>query len=335
MLVQAVADSCEPFDAIETAHLDRLIARIGDAKVVLLGEASHGTSEFYRMRDRITRELIVKKGFRFVAIEGDWPDAARVDHYVRHLEYPPSEWTAFARFPVWMWRNNEVRAFVDWLRHHNAPLETPSRVAFHGLDLYSLYDSIRAVLKYLDQVDPATAHVARERYGCLTPWQSDPATYGPDRRLSDLRVVCRCRINRPLAEAQRICGTRWRAFHGRRPKRSADRQCERYYRIMYYGSRASWNLRDGHMFETLKTLLRFYGENTKAVVWAHNSHIGNAAATEMFSRGEYNLGHLCRREFGPLAYAIGFGTDSGTVAAASQWDGPMQIKTVLPAVPES
>ena len=145
---------CEPFDSIETAQLDRLLARIGDAKVVLLGEATHGTSEFYRMRDRITRELITKKGFRFVAIEGDWPDAARVDHYVRHLEYPPSEWTAFARFPVWMWRNNEVRAFVDWLRHHNAPLKAAARVAFHGLDLYSLYDSIRAVLKYLDQVDP-------------------------------------------------------------------------------------------------------------------------------------------------------------------------------------
>jgi protein-L-isoaspartate(D-aspartate) O-methyltransferase len=158
------------------AQCDRLLARIGDAQVVLLGEASHGTSEFYRMRDRISRELIAKKGFRFVAIEGDWPDAARVDHYVRHLEYPPSEWTAFARFPTWMWRNNEVRVFVDWLRSHNAALNPAKRVAFHGLDLYSLYDSIRAVLKYLDEVDPATAR-ARERYGCLTPWQSDPATY--------------------------------------------------------------------------------------------------------------------------------------------------------------
>ena len=121
-LARKIANACEPFDAIETAPLDRLLARIGDARVVLLGEASHGTSEFYRMRDRISRELIAKKGFRFVAIEGDWPDAARVDHYVRHMEYPPSEWTAFARFPTWMWRNNEVRAFVDWLRAHNAPL---------------------------------------------------------------------------------------------------------------------------------------------------------------------------------------------------------------------
>ena len=177
-LPRNIAAYCEPFESLETAQFDRLMARIGDAKVVLLGEAGHGTSEFYRMRDRITRELIAKKGFRFVAIEGDWPDAAHVDHYVRHLEYPPSEWTAFARFPTWMWRNEEARTFVEWLRAHNAGLKPGDRVAFHGLDLYSLYNSIRAVLKYLDEIDPSTARVARERYGCLTPWQSDPATYG-------------------------------------------------------------------------------------------------------------------------------------------------------------
>jgi protein-L-isoaspartate(D-aspartate) O-methyltransferase len=337
-LAQTVAATCEPFQSIETASLDDLLARIGDAKVVLLGEATHGTSEFYRMRDRITRELIVRKGFRFVAIEGDWPDAARVDHYVRHLEYPPSEWTAFARFPVWMWRNNEVRAFVDWLRAHNAPLEAAARVAFHGLDLYSLYDSIRAVLKYLDRVDPATARVARERYGCLTPWQSDPATYG-HAALTGTYPTCESDVAVVLTDLMQ----KRREYAERDGERFMDAvqnarliaNAERYYRIMYYGSRASWNLRDGHMFETLKTLLSFYGPSTKAVVWAHNSHVGNAAATEMFSRGELNLGHLCRKEFGNLAYSIGFGTHGGTVAAASSWDGPMEIKTVLPAIPES
>ena len=337
-LAQTVADDCEPFESIESARLDLLLSRIGDARVVLLGEASHGTSEFYRMRERISRELITKKGFRFVAIEGDWPDAARVDHYVRHLEYPPSEWTAFARFPVWMWRNNEVSAFIDWLRHHNASLKGASRVAFHGLDLYSLYDSIRAVLKYLDQVDPHSARVARERYGCLTPWQSDPATYG-HAALTGAYPTCEADVVRVLTDL----------LHKRRDYAERDGErfmdavqnarlitnAERYYRIMYYGSRASWNLRDSHMFETLKTLLAFYGPRSKAIIWAHNSHIGNAAATEMFSRGEYNLGHLCRKEFGDLAYAIGFGTHTGTVAAASNWDGPMEIKTVLPAIPDS
>ena len=337
-LPQTIAESCQPFRAIETADLDELLARIGDAKVVLLGEATHGTSEFYRMRERITRELITRKGFRFVAIEGDWPDAARVDHYVRHLEYPPSEWTAFARFPVWMWRNSEVRAFVDWLRAYNASVKTAARVAFHGLDLYSLYDSIRAVLKYLDRVDPATAQAARERYGCLTPWQSDPATYGHAALTgtyptceADVAVVLTDLLQKRREYAERDGEQFMDAVQNARLIANA----ERYYRIMYYGSRASWNLRDSHMFATLKTLLAYYGPNSKAVVWAHNSHIGNAAATEMFSRGEYNLGHLCRKQFGNLVYAIGFGTNGGTVAAASNWDGPMEIKSVLPAIPES
>jgi protein-L-isoaspartate(D-aspartate) O-methyltransferase len=337
-LAGKIADACERFEMPETARLERLLERIGDARVVLLGEASHGTSEFYRMRDRISRELITNKGFRFVAIEGDWPDAARIDHYVRHLEYPPSEWTAFARFPTWMWRNNEVRAFVDWLRSHNAPLKPAQRVAFHGLDLYSLYDSIRAVLKYLDEVDPATARVARERYGCLTPWQSDPATYG-HAALTGAYPTCESEVAVVLTELLH----KRRAYAERDGERFMDAvqnarliaNAEQYYRVMYYGSRASWNLRDSHMFETLKTLLAFYGPKSKAIIWAHNSHIGDASATEMFSRGEYNLGHLCRKEFGIQAYAIGFGTNTGTVAAASNWDGPMEIKQVVPAIPES
>ena len=156
-LAQAIAKVSEKFTSIDSVDLGPMLQRIGDARVVLLGEATHGTSEFYRMRERISRALIEHKGFSFVAIEGDWPDAARIDHYVRHMEYPPSEWTAFARFPVWMWRNREVREFVDWLRAHNAGVEPEKRVAFHGLDLYSLYNSIRSVLDYLDSVDPQTA----------------------------------------------------------------------------------------------------------------------------------------------------------------------------------
>jgi protein-L-isoaspartate(D-aspartate) O-methyltransferase len=337
-LGQEIAAACEPFEAIETATLDQLLARVGDARIVLIGEATHGTSEFYRMRARISRELIEKKGFRFVAIEGDWPDAARVDHYVRHLEYPPSEWTAFARFPTWMWRNNEVREFVDWLRGHNAALKASDRTAFHGLDLYSLYDSIRAVLKYLDEVDPATARAARERYGCLTPWQSDPATYG-HAALTGSYPTCESEVAGVLIEL----------LHKRRSYAEHDGErfmdavqnarlianAEQYYRIMYYGSRASWNLRDSHMFDTLKTLLAFYGPKARGIVWAHNSHCGDAAATEMASRGEYNIGHLCRQEFGRQCYIIGFGTNSGTVAAASNWGGPMEIKTVQFAVSES
>lgn len=334
-LAKTIGTSCERFEAIASADLEPLLRRIGDARIVLLGEATHGTSEFYRMRERISRDLIEQKGFSFIAIEGDWPDAARVDHYVRHAEYPPSEWTAFARFPVWMWRNQEVRDFVDWLRARNATVGAGNRVAFHGLDLYSLYNSIRSVLNYLDDVDPQTARVARERYGCLTPWQSDPATYG-HAALTGTYQTCEREVVTILLDLME----KRQAYAEHDGERFLDAvqnarlvaNAERYYRIMYYGSRASWNLRDGHMFETLKTLLSFHGPASKAIVWAHNSHVGDSAATEMSSRGEYNIGHLCRQEFGNAAYSIGFGTNSGTVAAASDWDGPMEVKAVRPAM---
>ena len=337
-LVQKIADAAEPFASIDTADLGPLLERLGDARVVLLGEATHGTSEFYRMRERISRELIVKKGFRFIAIEGDWPDAARVDHYVRHFEYPAAEWTAFAQFPTWMWRNNEVRDFVNWLREHNAAAKPRARVAFHGLDLYSLYVSIRAVLNYLDDVDPDAGRVARERYGCLTPWQGDPATYGQAALIGSYRT---CEPN--VVSALRDLLAKRLAYVGHDGERYFDAvqnarlitNAERYYRVMYYGSRASWNLRDEHMFTTLKNLLTFYGPDSKAIVWAHNSHVGDSAATEMASRGEHNIGHLCRQEFGSSAYLIGFGTNSGTVAAASDWDGPMKVKKVQPALSKS
>ena len=310
-LVKRITDAAEPFGSIDTVDLVPLLERVGDARLVLLGEATHGTSEFYRMRERISRELIVKKGFRFIAIEGDWPDAARVDHYVRHLEYPPSEWTAFARFPTWMWRNNEVRDFVNWLREHNAGAKHEARVAFHGLDLYSLYVSICSVLNYLDQVDPEAAKVARQRYGCLTPWQGDPATYGHAALTGSYRT-CEPHVVRALKELleKRVAYTEHdgeRFFDAVQNARLVT-NAERYCRIMYYGSRASWNLRDEHMFTTLKNLLAFYETGSKAIVWAHNSHVGDSAATEMALRGEHNIGHLCRQEFGGSAY-LGHGRD--------------------------
>ncbi len=337
-LACSIADCAESFGSVELVNLDPLLRRIGNARVVLIGEATHGTSEFYRMRARISRELILKKDFNFVAIEGDWPDAARVDHYVRHFEFPASEWTAFARFPVWMWRNNEVREFVDWLRTHNTKIPAEQRVAFHGLDLYSLYNSIRAILKYLDDVDPAAARIARQRYGCLTPWQTDPATYGHAALTGSYRT-CEEDVVHMLADLVH----KHRQYGEHDGERFLDvvqnarlvANAERYYRIMYYGSRASWNLRDEHMFETLKTLQAFHGLQSKAIIWAHNSHVGDSAATEMSARGEYNIGHLCRNEFGASVYAIGFGTDSGTVAAASDWDAPMEIKTVRPSHAQS
>jgi erythromycin esterase-like protein len=332
---QAILSASEEFSSIDSVDLKPMLKRIGDARVVLLGEATHGTSEFYRMRERISRELIEHKGFKFIAIEGDWPDAACIDRYVRQSAVAPSEWTAFARFPVWMWRNREVRQFVDWLRTHNGGVNQNERVAFHGLDLYSLYNSIQSVLNYLDSVDPPTAQVARRRYGCLTPWQSDPAVYG-HATLTGKYQTCEGEVTSMLTDLLK----KRQAYAEHGGERFLDAvqnarlvaNAERYYRIMFYGSRASWNLRDGHMFDTLKNLLSFHGPASKGIVWAHNSHVGDSAATEMSARDEYNIGHLCREEYGSVCYSVGFGTNTGTVAAASNWDEPMQIKTVRPAL---
>lgn len=337
-LVNRMAQVAEPFDSVDELPLEALLARIADRRLVLLGEASHGTSEFYRARQRITRALIEEKGFDFVAIEGDWPDVARIDHYLRHAEYPPSEWTAFARFPTWMWRNEEVRGFVDWLRAYNGDRKPGARVAFHGLDLYSLDQSIAAVVDYLDDVDPAAAAVARGRYECLAPFESDPASYGRRARRAGF-ASCEAAVADVLHDLQ----AHQHAYAGHDGERFLDAvhnarlvvSAEAYYRLMHDDAHNSWNLRDTHMFETLEALLAHHGEGSRCVVWAHNSHIGDARATSMSRRGEINIGQLCRERFGDAAYLIGFGTNTGTVAAASDWGAPMQVKTLRPALPGS
>src|SRR5208282_5096701 len=227
---------------------------------------------------------------------------------------------------------------VDWLHARNTDRKPENRVAIYGLDLYSLFTSIRSVLTYLDDVDPDSARIARQRYGCLTPWQTDPATYGHAATTGAYRT-CENEVVRMLEDILHKQSD-YAAHDGERFMDAVQNarlvtDAERYYRIMYYGSRASWNLRDNHMFETLKTLLAFHGSTSKGIVWAHNSHLGDSAATEMSARGEFNLGHLCRQEFAEASYSIGFGTNTGTVAAASNWDEPMQIKTVRPALAES
>jgi erythromycin esterase-like protein len=334
-----VREMCEPLPPPERSEeFGALFARFADARVVLLGEATHGTSEFYRARSAITRRLIERHGFGIVAVEADWPDAARIDKYVRHWAAEPSRDEAFARFPTWMWRNVEVLDFIHWMRCRNEGRPAEAMVEFRGLDVYSLGGSIRAVLDYLDTVDPQAAKAARRRYGCLTPWQSDPAAYGraviygekepcEDAAIQQLRDL----LDKRLEDLGRDGEALFDATQNARIVRAA----EQYYRIMYRGSTESWNLRDRHMFDTLRNVLERRGPNAKAVVWAHNSHIGNAAATAMGWQGEFNIGELCRTAFGDEAVLIGFGTDRGTVAAASDWDGPMEIKTVLPARSDS
>jgi protein-L-isoaspartate(D-aspartate) O-methyltransferase len=331
-----IAECAEPIGRIEDAPLDGLLERIGDARVVLLGECTHGTSELYRMRTRITQELILRRGFDAVAIEGDWPDAAAVDRYIRNTPSRERPWVPFARFPTWMWRNAETRDLVEWLRAFDAEAGRP--VSFSGLDLYSMFTSAYEVVRYLDRVDPLAARAARERYGRLTPWQHDPAAYGRAALVGrmqscekDVIAMLRDLLAKRLAYSAQDGDEFFDAAQNARAVAGA----EHYYRAMYYGHVESWNLRDQHMFDTLRSILAHRGPASKIVVWAHNSHVGDAGATEMAARGEHNIGHLCRRAFGDDMFSIGFGTDHGTVAAAHGWDEPMQVMRVRPARADS
>jgi erythromycin esterase-like protein len=306
---------------------------------MLLGEASHGTSEFYRARAAITRRPIERHGVIIVAVEADWPDAASVDSHVRQRPRPAPAEPPFQRFPTWMWRNTDVATFIEWLRGWNAERPDAAQAGFYGLDLYNLSGSIRAVLDYLDRVDPEAASVARQRYGCLTPWAKEPQSYGR-MALSAGYAECEAGVVKMLRDLldSRI---EYASHDGERfldatANARLVKNAEAYYRAMYYGAAESWNLRDTHMFETLCALLEAKGPQAKAVVWAHNSHIGDASKTEMgVSRDELNIGQLCRERFGKAAALIGFGTHGGTVACADDWDGPMQVKRVNPSRPDS
>ncbi len=335
-LPQRIAAAAEPLPDVDDPSFGEYFERWGDRRVVLLGEASHGSSEFYRARAAITRRLIERHGFTIVAVEADWPDAAAYNRYVQDRS-PGLPASAFRRFPAWMWRNREVLEFVQWLRGRNRSVPTSAAAGFYGLDIYNMRASISAVLAYLDAVDPEAAEIARQRYGCLTPWQDEPSRYGravltAGYRTCETAVVEQCRdlLQRQL-EADDGEGLLDAAQNAR-----LVASAERYYRIMYYGGAESWNLRDTHMFETLEQVLQAAGADARAVVWAHNSHIGDARATGMGRRrGEINIGQLCRQRFGDDAALIGFGTHEGEVAAATDWDGDMEIKRIRPSLDDS
>jgi erythromycin esterase-like protein len=336
-LPQLIAGAAEPLPPIDDPAFGRLFDRFADAKVVLLGEASHGTSEFYLARAAITHRLVERHGFNIVALEADWPDARVFDAYVRRRPTPAEAADAFTRFPTWMWRNREFDAFLHRLRDYNRGREEAAQAGVYGLDLYNLAASIRTVISYLEAEDPEAARVARERYGCLAPWAEEPARYGRQ-ALSGGYARCERAVNAMLRELleKKFAGQDGEALLDATQSARLVRDAEAYYRAMYYGGAESWNLRDRHMFETLESLLEAKGLDARAVVWAHNSHIGDARATEMgVLRDELNIGQLCRERWGEQARLIGFGTHSGSVACADDWDEPMQIKTVKPSLPGS
>jgi erythromycin esterase-like protein/adenine/guanine phosphoribosyltransferase-like PRPP-binding protein len=324
---------------------DPLLRRIGDAHLVLLGEASHGSEEFYRIRADITRRLIAEHGFTAVAVEADWPDAYRVNRFVRGENEDADADAAlsgFLRFPTWMWRNDVVREFVAWLRSFNEGIAAAgARVGFYGLDLYSLHSSIDAVLEYLHRTDPAAAARARYRYACFDHFGEDPQAYGYAANF-DLSQSCEDAVVAQLLElrrtAARMDGHHDDALFFAEQNARLVRNAEAYYRSMFRGRTSPWNLRDTHMMETLEALIQRgtqVGQPAKIVVWAHNSHLGDARATQMGARGELNLGQLVRVRYADTAVLVGFSTYQGTVTAAADWDEPPQRRRVRPGLPGS
>jgi erythromycin esterase-like protein len=347
-VIDAIRHEAHPLGG-DAGDYDGLLQRIGDARIVLLGEASHGTHEFYRERVRITQRLVTELGFAVVAVEGDWPDAHRVCRYVQGARGDDNAEEAlrgFRRFPSWMWRNADVLDLVGWLRSHNDRLRRGARrVGFHGLDVYSLSASMEAVLTYLEEHDPPAAVRARARYECLKPFTAESAAYGRT-VLFGVSEPCRRGVLAQLVELRRRAADYVRLdgeaaedaqFHAEM-NATVVADAEEYYRTMFSDRAGSWNLRDRHMADTLDHLLAHLDRDagtTRAVVWAHNSHIGDARATEMTHRGELNLGQLLRERHGSDVFNVGFTTYTGTVTAAAEWGQPAERKRVRPALPES
>ena len=329
----------------ESTDFDPLLKMIGDSRFVMIGEASHGTHEFYRLRAQITKRLIAEKGFNAVAVEADWPDAYRVNEFVRFQSKDQDAVDAlagFQRFPAWMWRNADVLDFVGWLRNYNERHHS-KRAGFYGLDLYSLHASIRAVLNFLDKVDPEAARRARYRYACFEDFGEDTQAYGYAASFG-LSKSCEDEVIHQWMEMrQRAADLARRDGHASpdefffaEQNARLVKNAEEYYRSMFRERISSWNLRDSHMAETLDALVQHLGRTSaKIVIWAHNSHLGDARATEMGQQGELNLGQLVRQQYGKQSVSVGFSTYTGTVTAASEWDGPAERKHVRPALPGS
>lgn len=322
---------------------------IGDARYVLIGEATHGTHEFYEERARITQRLIVEKGFNAVAVEADWPDAYRVNRFVRDQGDDADavqSLQGFQRFPSWMWRNTDVVNFVDWLRSYNDGFEPDDKVGFYGLDLYSLFTSMDEVLHYLEGVDPAGARAARWRYSCFDQYQDDSERYAYAAGIGisescENAVIAQLQAlqQHALSYMQRDSGDAHDAFFYAQQNARLVINAEAYYRTMFRGRVSSWNLRDRHMAETLDALSGHVearvGRPAKVVIWEHNSHVGDARATEISRIGEWNVGQLARERYGDEARLIGFSTYEGWVTAATEWGGPAEHKQVRPALPGS
>jgi erythromycin esterase-like protein len=326
-LLREIESLAQPLSRVD--DIEPLLESIGDSRFVLLGEATHGTSEFYRWRDEISRRLIAEKGFSFIAVEGDWPDCYAVNRYVKGVAGDSAEDVlhAFARWPTWMWANREVVELAEWMKSHNRSLPSGAQAGFYGLDVYSLWESMHSVLDYLEQMDPSLAQNARRAYSCFEPYEEDAQEYA--RATALVPTSCEDEAVRILAALRSRAGE-FRddgpdAYFNAEQNALVARNAELYYRTMVRGGAASWNVRDNHMVETLNRLMEHHGANAKAIVWEHNTHIGDARFTDMARSGMVNVGQLVRQEHAHEGVClVGFGTHRGSVIAGREWGAPMQ-----------
>lgn len=322
------------------ADLDALLEDIGERPIVMLGEASHGTHEYYTWRTAISKRLITEKGFRFIAVEGDWPDCYKINRYVKGYKDAGSSITGvlqhFDRWPTWMWANWEVAALAEWLREYNTTKPMEERVGFYGLDVYSLWDSMYAMMDYLQKEDPQAAQSVKQAIKCFAPFEENEQAYA---RYSLTEHSCRDKVLAVLREIRKkshhLDGDREAGFNTEQNALIAV-NAENYYRAMMGFDNESWNVRDTHMMETLDRLLAFHGDDSKGIVWAHNTHIGDARATDMKRAGMVNIGQLAREQYGiNQVYLVGFGSYEGKVIAGDEWGAPMQVMDVPPAKEDS
>ncbi|MCC5015126.1 MULTISPECIES: erythromycin esterase family protein [unclassified Legionella] len=348
-LTDLLTKAINPIEITKTSGFDKIIDSIGEARIVLMGEATHGTEEFYQTRIALSQLLIEQKGFKAIAIEGDWPSVYSMHRYILGSNEFRNERTAldgFTRFPTWMWANTSMPPFLHWLRQYNDNLDVKAKVGIYGLDLYSLHDSMQAIIAFLASHQPDLAEQAKNRYACFDHTAMDPQMYGYFVN-QHLKHSCIKEVKDQLLEMQHRTFSTLNAdklllseaeFYANQNARLV-KNAEEYYRAMFEPRAISWNLRDSHMAQTLSNVIAHIESKSnlpaKVIVWAHNSHVGDARATEMNDRGEVNLGQLVREHYDTSSYLLGFSTYTGTVMASSDWDYPAEIKTVLPALEAS
>ncbi|HZG24344.1 MAG TPA: erythromycin esterase family protein [Chitinophagaceae bacterium] len=312
--------------------LDPLMERIGDARIVMLGEASHGTHEFYTWRSQITKRLLQEKGFNFIAVEGDWPDCYKINRYIKGFEKQVASeldiLKQFNRWPTWMWANWEIASLVKWLKEFNGDKPANRKAGFYGLDVYSLWESMETLVEYLDKNDPSAAAKAREAMKCFEPFGEEGHLYAR----APLSSSCQQKVSRLLDEVKSKS-----AFYDHDLEASLNSEqnaviavnAEKYYRSMVMFTEESWNIRDRHMEETLTRIMQHHGSGAKSIVWAHNTHIGDARYTNMDDKGMVNIGQLVRQQYGDQQVVlVGFGSYRGSVVAAGKWGAPAEVMQV-------